>query len=198
MNTLKAEKRDLSIKAKKLRREGFVTGNLFGHELETSIPLKIEKGAIDQLLKHERKGGQVMLEVEGKTYNALIKEVDYNTLKKCVNEIDFQALVSNEMIHSTAEIHLINLEKLSAGVPQQMLHEISFKALPAALVDRVEVDAGTLKVGDTVKVKDLPIAQNKDVNLMTDPETTVVTVTEVHAVKAEEAGEADTEEKAEE
>ena len=32
MNTLKAEKRDMSIKAKKLRREGFVTGNLFGRE----------------------------------------------------------------------------------------------------------------------------------------------------------------------
>lgn len=199
MNTLKAEKRDLSIKAKKLRREGFVTGNLFGHELETSIPLKMEKGAIDQLLKKERKGGQVMLEVEGKTYNALIKEIDYNSLKKYVNEIDFQALVSNEMIHSTAEIHLINLEKLSAGVPQQMLHEISFKALPAALVDKVEIDAGTLKVGDTIKVKDLPIAQNKDVNLMTDLETTVVTVTEVHAsAKEEESGEADAEEKAEE
>lgn len=199
MNTLKAEKRDLSIKAKKLRREGFVTGNLFGHELETSIPLKMEKGAIDQLLKKERKGGQVMLEVEGKTYNALIKEIDYNSLKKYVNEIDFQALVSNEMIHSTAEIHLINLEKLSAGVPQQMLHEISFKALPAALVDKVEIDAGTLKVGDTIKVKDLPIAQNKDVNLMTDLETTVVTVTEVHAsAKEEEFGEADAEEKAEE
>lgn len=199
MNTLKAEKRDLSIKAKKLRREGFVTGNLYGHELETSIPLKMEKGDIEQLLKQERKGGRVMLEVEGKTYNALIKEVDYNSLKKYVNEIDFQALVSNEMIHSTAEIHLTNLEKLAAGIPQQMLHEISFKALPAALVDRVEIDAGALKVGDTVKVKDLPIAQNKDVNLMTDLETTVVTVTEAHAAKAEETTEAEKEEdKAEE
>lgn len=195
MNTLKAEKRDLSIKAKKLRREGFVTGNLFGHELETSIPLKMEKGAIDQLLKQERKGGRVMLEVEGKTYNALIKEVDYNSLKRCVNEIDFQALVSDEMVHSTAEIHLINLEKLSAGVPQQMLHEISFKALPAALVDKVEIDAGELKVGDTVKVKDLPIAQDKDINLTTDSEATVVIITEVHAsAEAEDTGEADKEE----
>lgn len=195
MNTLKAEKRDLSIKAKKLRREGFVTGNLFGHELETSIPLKMEKGAIDQLLKQERKGGRVMLEVEGKTYNALIKEVDYNSLKRCVNEIDFQALVSDEMVHSTAEIHLINLEKLSAGVPQQMLHEISFKALPAALVDKVEIDAGELKVGDTVKVKDLPIAQDKDINLTTDSEATVVIITEVHvSAEAEDTGEADKEE----
>ena len=46
MNTLKAEKRDMSIKAKKLRREGFVTGNLFGRELEASIPLKFDKAEI--------------------------------------------------------------------------------------------------------------------------------------------------------
>ena len=199
MNTLKAEKRDLSIKAKKLRREGLVTGNLFGHELETSIPLQLEKGVIDQLLKHEGKGGRVMLEVEGQTYNALIKEVDYNAMKRCVNEIDFQALVSNEKVHSTAEIHLINLEKLSAGIPQQMLHEISFKALPAALVDRVEIDAGNLKVGDTVKVKDLPIAQKEDVSLTTDLETTVVIVTEAHASAVVETEAAEKEEdKAEE
>ena len=30
MNTLKAEKRTLAVKAKKLRREGYVTGNVFG------------------------------------------------------------------------------------------------------------------------------------------------------------------------
>ena len=57
-----------------------------------------------------------------------------------------------------------------------MLHEISFKALPAALVEKVEVDVGELKVGDTIRVCDLPIAQDKDVDLMTDAEATVVTL----------------------
>ena len=33
MNTLKAEKRDMSIKAKKLRREGFVTGRFYSTEI---------------------------------------------------------------------------------------------------------------------------------------------------------------------
>ena len=178
MNTLKAEKRDMSIKAKKLRREGFVTGNLFGRELEDSIPLKFDKGEIERLLKVENKGGQVMLEVAGETYDALIKEVDYNPLKGYVDEIDFQALVSNEKVHSVAEIHLVNLEKLSSGVPQQMLQEISYKAVPAALVEKVEIDVSDLKVGDSIKVKDLPIAADKDIDLITDPETTVVVVAE--------------------
>ena len=81
MNTLKAEKRNMTIKAKKLRREGFVTGNLFGREMKESIPLQMDKRAVDQLLKEENKGGQVMLKVDGQTYDALIKEVDYNPLK---------------------------------------------------------------------------------------------------------------------
>ena len=198
MNTLKAEKRDMSIKAKKLRREGFVTGNLFGRELEASIPLKFDKAEIERLLKVESKGGQVMLEVAGETYDALIKEVDYNPLKGYVDEIDFQALVSNEKVHSVAEIHLVNLEKLSSGVPQQMLQEISFKALPAALVEKVEVDVGPLKIGDTIRVADLPIAKDKDVDLMTDVDATVVTITEVHVKASDlEAEDTNTDEAAE-
>ena len=34
MNTLKAEKRSMDVKAKRLRREGFVTGNVFGREIK--------------------------------------------------------------------------------------------------------------------------------------------------------------------
>ena len=198
MNTLKAEKRDMSIKAKKLRREGFVTGNLFGRELEASIPLKFDKAEIERLLKVESKGGQVMLEVAGETYDALIKEVDYNPLKGYVDEIDFQALVSNEKVHSVAEIVLVNHDKLEAGVLQQHLEEISFRALPSALVDKIMVDVGDMKVGDVIKVKDLAIAQDKDVDLKTDLEAAVVSVAAVHvdpALEAEEEAAAEEEAK---
>ena len=41
MNTFKVQKRDMETKAKKLRREGYVTGNLFGKEIEGSVLLKI-------------------------------------------------------------------------------------------------------------------------------------------------------------
>lgn len=189
MNTLKAEKRDMSIKAKKLRREGFVTGCLFGREMEESIPLKMLRSDVEKLLKTEGKGGRVSLVVSGQTYDALIKEVDFNPLKGGVDEVDFQALVSTEKVHSSAEIHLLNADKLAAGVPQQMLHEVDFKALPSALVEKIELDIGDLKVGDTIRVADLDIARDKDVDLTTDPDTTVVTVTEVRGASADAADE---------
>ena len=67
-----------------------------------------------------------------------------------------------------------------AGVDELLLKEISYKALPEDLIEKVEIDAGSLHIGDTLKVKDLPIASNGRIDLMTDPETAVVTVFEVH------------------
>ena len=182
MNTLKAEKRDMSIKAKKLRREGFVTGNLFGRELEDSIPLKFDKAEIEKLLKVESKGGQVMLEVAGETQDALIKEVDYNSMTRKIDEIDFRALVSDEKVASTAEIVILNREAVIGGVLQEDLSEIAYKAFPSALVETTTLDAAGLKVGDTVRVKDLEIAKNKDIDLKTDPEAVVLSVIPVHNV----------------
>lgn len=170
----------MDVKAKRLRREGYVTGNVFGREIEGSIPVKMSKSEVDKLLKTDHKGSQVMLEVDGQTYDALIKEVDFNPLAGRVDEIDFQALVSTEKVHSVAEIVLLNHEKVEAGVLQEDLEEISYKALPADLVDKVQVDVGEMKIGDVIKVKDLEIAKNPNIDLKTDPEAVVVSCTAVH------------------
>ena len=194
MNTLKAEKRDMTTKAKKLRREGYVTGVIYGREMAESIPLKIEKPAVERILKTNGKGSQVMLEVDGQTYDALIKEIDFDTLKGQLLEIDFQALVSNEKVHSVAEIILLNHEAVQGGVIQQMLQEVSYRALPAALIDKIRVDVSSMKVGDTLKVEDLDIAKNPDIDLQTPLDAVIATVIEVHNAPAEDEGEVGTSE----
>ena len=186
MTTLKAERRNMSTKAKKLRREGYVTGCLFGRELKESIPLQMTKRDVEHLLKTEGKGGRIVLDIEGTTYDSLIKEVDYNALKRQVDEIDFQALVSTEKVHSSAEIHLINEGKITGGIPEQVMHELKFKALPADLIEKIELDVGDLKVGDTLRVKDIPLFQNQDVEILENPESTIVTVTEPRVASSDE------------
>lgn len=181
MNTLKAEKRSKEMKEKRLRREGYVTGNVFGREIEGSIPVKMLKADVERLLKTDNKGSQIMLDVEGTTYDVLIKEVDFNPLAGRVDEIDFQALVQNEKVHSVAEVVLVNHDKVLEGVIQQNLTEIAYTAYPSALVDKVKIDVGNMRVGDAIYVKDLDIASDKNVDLKTDPEAVVVMVTAVHA-----------------
>jgi large subunit ribosomal protein L25 len=189
MTTLKAEKRNRSIKAKKLRREGFVTGNIFGKEIEGSMPIQMEQSVVERLLKTSTRGSRVLLEVAGKKIPALIKEIDFDSMKHQVLEIDFQALVKGEKVHSVAEVVLNNHEKVATGVVEKVLSEISYKALPEALVEKVEIDVSALRVGDSLKVRDLPIASDKNVDLMTDLDAVVVTVFEAHNAAVEETEE---------
>ena len=189
MNTLKAEKRDMSIKAKRLRREGYVTGNVFGKEIKGSIPIKLEKSAVDRLVKIHRRGSQVMLDVDGESMDVLLKEINFNPLKGQVDEIDFQALVKGEKVQSVAEVILENHDKVASGVLQLLLEEVPYRALPGDLIEKVMVDVGNLKVGDSIKVGDLDMAKNEKVDLLIDPETIIVTVSESRNAVEEDTGE---------
>ena len=186
MTTLKVQRRNMETKAKKLRREGYVTGNLFGKEIEGSIPLQIEKQEAERIERECMKGSQLYLELDGKTYDVLIKEMDYRPMDHQILEMDFQALVKGEKVHSVAEIVLVGHEKDAGGVLEQLLEEVQFKAYPSALVDKVEVDVSNMKVGDSIKVKDLTLSSDKDVDVMSDPETTVVTLQYVHNSEADD------------
>ena len=180
MNTLKAEKRNMQTKAKKLRREGYVTGNVFGREIEGSIPVQMTQNESVKFLKDYGIGIQILLDLDGELMDVLVKEVDYDSMGSKVLEIDFQALVSGEMVHSVAEVVLLNHEKVKSGVVELLLEEISYEALPENLIEKVEIDLDGKTAGDTIRVKDLPIATAEGIHLKTNPEETVVQVTEVH------------------
>ena len=197
MNTLKAETRTKDVKAKKLRREGYITGNLFGREIDGSILLNMSARDVDRLLKTDNKGSQIMLNVEGKEYDVLIKEVQYNPLASKVEEMDFQALVSTEKVHSVAEIILQNTEGIAEGVLQEELTEISYEALPADLVDKIKIDVSSMKIGDTLRVGDLDIAKNEKIHLKTDENALIAMVTAVHNIVADDTAEDEAEEAAE-
>lgn len=194
MDVLKAERRDQSEKAKRLRREGYITGNVCGKEIEGSIPVKMEKKAVNHVLGKNRKGAQIALDIDGEVHNVLIKDISYNALDNIVEEIEFQALVKNQKVQSVAEIVIENIDKVEDGVVQEQLEEIEYRALPEHLVEKIVLDVGDMKVGDVLRVKDLDIAKNEAVDVITDPEAQVVIVT---AVKAAASSEEETEAEAE-
>ena len=151
------------------------------------------KGAASQgvyvYIKHFRRGSQVMLDVDGESMDVLLKEINFNPLKGQVDEIDFQALVKGEKVQSVAEVILENHDKVASGVLQLLLEEVPYRALPGDLIEKVMVDVGNLKVGDSIKVGDLDMAKNEKVDLLIDPETIIVTVSESRNAVEEDTGE---------
>lgn len=196
MNTLTVQKRDMAKKAKQLRREGFVTGTLFGKELNGSIPVIIEKKEAERIHRECFKGSQLFVELEGKKYDVLLKEVDYDAMKRQLLEMDFQALVKGEKVHSVAEIVLHNKEKVMGGILEQMLEELAYKATPENLVERIDLDCTGWKVGDVIKVSDLEIAKNDKIEITTHEDSVVANVIAPKSNEPEAEAAEDTEAKA--
>ena len=117
-------------------------------------------------------------------------------MKRQILEMDFQALVKGEKVHSVAEIVLHNKDKVISGILEQLLTEISYKATAESLIDSVEVDCSNLKLGDILKVADLDVAKNKNIEILTHMDVLVASViaSKNDVADADEAAEAEKEE----
>ncbi len=69
---------------------------------------------------------------------------------------------------------------VTEGVLEQLLEEVSYKATPDAIVSKVDIDCSKLKLGDSVKVGDLDMAKDKNVDIHTPLDTTIVRVIASH------------------
>lgn len=186
MTTLKAEKRDMNVKAKKLRREGFVTGVLFGHDRKESLPLVFTEKDATRLIKESREGAQVILELGTEKISAIVKNIDYDPLQKQILALDFQELVAGEKISTTVPIRLLNESILQDRIVEQEMEELHYKADPAHLVDHVDIDFQNFTDARNILVKDLAIASNPDIELITPADAIVIHIAEHQAEPEEE------------
>ncbi len=92
MTTLKAEKRDLNVKAKKLRREGLVTASIFGKNIEGALPIQMSAHDVEIAFRTIKVGNEVEIDVDGDVKKVRVKEIQKNHLKGLYLEIDFQEI----------------------------------------------------------------------------------------------------------
>ena len=154
-------------------------------KMKESIPVKMVKERCRETAEDETtKAARLCWMSTGTAYDVLIKNVDYNPVAGQIDSIEFQALVSNEKVHSVAEIVFVNHEKIAEGVLQEDLNEVAYMAYPASLVDQVMVDVGEMKIGDVIRVKDLSLAADPNITIKTNPESIVVSLMASHNVEA--------------
>ena len=169
MITLKAEKRNPNVKAKKLRREGYVTGILSGKEMKEPVALQFNGAEAAKFIKANKEGTQIYLDIEGEKVDALVKNIDYNPIEKQLMALDFQALVAGEVVSATVPIVYLNEDKVQ-GIFEAELSEVHYKADPAHLLEPIEIDLATLpQTTKTMYVKDLKLGE-KGVHVTTSGE----------------------------
>ena len=178
MITLKVEKRNPEVKAKKLRRDGFVCGVRYGKEMKESTPIQLTEPEALRFIKANKEGTQVMLDLDGKQVDALVKNIDYDPMKKQIMALDFQALVAGETVATSVQVILEN-EDAAQGIVEQTLNEVHYKADPANMLDTIVIDFKTLSPDvREFHVKDLVIPEGKTVHITTPEDTLIFHIAE--------------------
>jgi ribosomal protein L25, Ctc-form len=174
--------------ARRLRQQGFVPAIFYGRSAE-NILLAVKNNELLKLHKDKKDHSFIKLIIDdgGKKKIeklSLIKELQVQPLTGKFYHADFYEV---DMKHKlTFEVSLrftgkaIGLE--NGGELQHIKREVKVSCLPANLPDHIDVDVSALNIGDSIKVKELKLAEG--ITVLDPPDAAVAAVAVIKVVKA--------------
>lgn len=178
---LHAEKRTvLGKQVKKLRREGLLPANVYGHDL-ASVALQLKAADFADIFKEVGETGLIDLEVDGKKHPVLVKNLQLEFRNHSPLHVDFYQVNLKEKVKTMVPLVIVGEPKAvteKLGTLIQPLNEVEVEALPEALPENIEVNVENLAaVDEQILVRDLPVAEG--VTVLTDPEQLVAKIAEI-------------------
>ena len=168
MDMIHADMRKADVKAKQLRRSGIIPCVIYGSGLEESLSIQIDQSTALHLKRTKRNGSMVDIQVDGKTYHTLIKDMEFDNLLDEVVHISFYLLEAGKKVNSVADIVLLNKDKVQ-GILEQIQMQIPHAAEPDYLLDTVTIDLDGRPAGTVILVEDIPEFTSDRIELRTDP-----------------------------
>jgi large subunit ribosomal protein L25 len=141
-----------NLELKKLRTDGNVPCVLYGNKQE-NVHFYAPALSFRDLV-YSPNVYTVNIDVEGKHYNAIMKEIQFHPVKDCINHIDFLMIFDDKPV--TIDVP-VKVTGAADGVKQggkliQKLRKLKVSALPGKLPDAIELNVTPLNIGDSIKV----------------------------------------------
>ena len=162
--------------ARQARFQKKVPAVIYGHGRPTQT-LMVDALALEKALTGiEPESTLIELSVDGKTSRTLIREIQRHPLRPDIIHVDFYEIRGGEKITLKVPVHLVGAPdgvRNAGGVLDQVTREVEIEVLPENIPDRVELDVTALKIGDSLHVRDLSIA---NAVILTGADLTIATV----------------------
>lgn len=174
---IEAQSRETGSKAARdIRNNDRVPCVLYGPTVE-STPLQVPIADMNKLI-HGRTAPVAEVQVDGDTYNCILKDFDLHPITDRPLHADFQALEEGRKVTLTVPIHFqgVPLGQKNGGDTQMIVRELTISVLPKNIPSQIEIDIEDLAIGDSVHVYDLDV----DYEIKMAPQQTLVTVVAPH------------------
>ncbi len=178
-----------SAAARRLRAEGHIPGVLYGHGM-SPISVTVERRELRVALSGPAGANTVLaLEVDGKSYPAVVKEMQRHPIKRTVSHIDFLQVNMNEEITVSVPVRIEGEAKAvlaAGGLVDPAVDTIDVLTTPNNMPNEFVIDVTDMQLGDVIRLADLPMPAG--VTATGDPEMPVVTVLQTRAAAAASEG----------
>jgi large subunit ribosomal protein L25 len=183
-----------SRRVRRLRKEGFVPGVLYGKgharaivvaERELRVALTGPSG-LHAII-------DVLIEGQKSPHHAVLKDHQRHPIRGTLTHVDFHEVRLDRPIQATVSVQFVGEAPgaKQGGVVQQVSRDLRVEALPTAVPEHIEADISSLEIGGTVRLADLPAIEG--VTYLDDPETVLANcsiprgIIELEAAEAAEA-----------
>lgn len=140
--------------AKALRDAGQVPCVLYGQGTQTHFAVK--DIAMEKLVFNPDVF-QVELDIDGKKTNAIIQELQQHPITDKVLHVDFLELNPNKEVKVALPVRLTGNSRgvMAGGRLMQVFRRLRVVGLPGNLPEAITIDITKLKIGGSIRVKDL-------------------------------------------
>lgn len=185
--TIKGQERESVGKkaTKALRDAGMVPCVIYGGN--QTVHFAADERAFKSLV-YTPNAHTVVIELEGKSYNAILQDIQFDPVSDRINHIDFYQLNDEKEIIMEVPVKIIGNSKgvMAGGTLNLNQRRLKVKALPKNLPDFVEADVTELEMGNKLYITKLPTNNFK----LMHPDNTVVAQVKISRAALKAAQEA--------
>ncbi|HEU5138514.1 MAG TPA: 50S ribosomal protein L25/general stress protein Ctc, partial [Bacillales bacterium] len=130
-----------------------------------------------KVMKEAGRNGVITLKVDNEDYPVMVHDLQKDNLKDELLHADFYKVDMTSEVDADVNVHLVGdaAGQKEGGIVQQLLHELTVRALPAEIPDAIEVTIDELNIGDSLSVSELKAFETYEI--LNEPEDTIVSVT---------------------
>jgi len=179
----------LGKKVKRLRREGIVPANIYGHNV-TSTAIEAPHQELRRVIGNAGHTGLVRINLDGERAprTTVIRSIQRKFTTGDVIHVDFQEVSLTEKMTVRVPVMLIGTAPVSdlGGLVVQVLDNVEVECLPGDIPSHFEADiSGMIEMTSQVQARDLPLPEN--VTLLSDDTLLIASVTIETQEEEEEA-----------
>ena len=176
--------------ARRLRQKGFVPAIFYGRSAE-NILLAIKNDELVKIYKDKKDHAFIKLIIDdGGSKNieklSLIKELQVQPLTGKFYHADFYEVDIKRKLTIDVSLRFIGkaIGVENGGELQHIKREVKVSCLPLDLPDHIDVDVTNLDIGDSIKIRDLKVAE--EITMLDRPDASIASVAVIKVVKVEE------------